>query len=100
LEGCAALPLLDVCALCFDCDFCLLLEDFELLERFEEDLLLLLCVLRFTEPDLEELDLFALDRPPLEPPPPPRLWADAISTNSGDIRKSDMMTMTADIKVR
>jgi len=78
----------------------LLLEDLVLLERLEEDLLLLLCVLRFTEPDLEELDLLALDPPPREPPPPPRRWANAILMKSGVIRNSDMAIKTADIRMR
>jgi hypothetical protein len=59
--------------------------------------LLRLCVLRFTEPDLAELDLLTLDLP-LEPPrEPPRLCE---SAKSGNTRENDKMIVISATKLR
>jgi hypothetical protein len=59
--------------------------------------LLRLCVLRFTEPDLAELDLLTLDLP-LEPPrEPPRLCE---SAKSGNTRENDKTIVISATKLR
>lgn len=73
-------------------------EGCELRDGWEREAeLLRLCVLRFTEPDLAELDLLTLDLP-LEPPlDPPRLCE---SAKSGNTREKDKTIVINATKLR